>query len=76
MIYDNWGAMEQDIQTLQEQIAYMQSELGQLSDELYAQQKEMAKLRLEILKLQQKLQASQNDSGILHAAEDVPPPHY
>jgi len=68
--------MEQDIQTLQEQIAYMQSELGQLSDELYAQQKEMAKLRLEILKLQQKLQASHNDSGILNAAEDVPPPHY
>ena len=68
--------MEHDIQTLQEQIAYMQSELGQLSDELYAQQKETAKLRLEILKLQQKLQASQNDSGILNAAEDVPPPHY
>lgn len=68
--------MEKEIQTLQEQIAYMQSELGQLSDELYAQQKEMANLRLEIIKLQQKLQATQSDSGILSPAEDVPPPHY
>ena len=69
-------SMDQDIRSLQEQVAFMQSELSQLSDELYAQQKEMSQLRLEILKLQQKLQASQGDGAILTAAEDTPPPHY
>lgn len=68
--------MEHDIQTLQEQIAYLQKEMGQLSDELYAQQKEMALLRLELRKLEQKWQAAQSDSGILNPAEDTPPPHY
>lgn len=68
--------MEKDIQTLQEQMAFLQKEVTQLSDELYAQQKEMASLRLELLKLQQKWQAAQGDGGILNAAEDTPPPHY
>ncbi len=68
--------MEKDIQTLQEQMAFLQKEVTQLSDELYAQQKEMAALRLELLKLQQKWQAAQGDSGILNPAEDTPPPHY
>ena len=64
------------IQELQEQIAFMQSEMSQLSDELYAQQKEMAQLRLTVMKLEQKLQASQGDGAILSPSEDTPPPHY
>ena len=54
----------------------MQAELAQLSDELYAQQKEINALRGELQKTQQKLAQAQLDSGILHAADDVPPPHY
>ena len=68
--------MEKTIQDLQEQIAFMQSEISQLSDELYAQQKEMTTLRLSLMKLEQKLQAAQGDGAILSPSEDTPPPHY
>ena len=68
--------MEKMIKDLQEQIAFMQSEMSQLSDELYAQQKEMAAMRLQMMKLEQKLQAAQGDGAILSPSEDTPPPHY
>ena len=65
-----------DLMALEEALAHLQKEVTQLSDELYAQQKELAALRLETAKLNTKLQASQGDSGILHPADDTPPPHY
>ena len=69
-------SMDEPIKNLQEQIAYMQAELAQLSDELYAQQKEITSLRDDLQKTQQKLADVRADSGILNAADDVPPPHY
>ena len=64
------------ITQLQEQSANMQAEIAALSEELYAQQKEITQLTLLVERLKDKMQASQNDSGILRPDEDVPPPHY
>lgn len=68
--------MQADIQTLQEQIAHLQSEIGQMSDELYSQQQEIALMRQEILQLKSRLHAVSQDSQIRRPEEDVPPPHY
>ena len=68
--------MQADIQTLQEQIAHPQSEIGQLSDEIYAQQQEIAHMRQEMQQLKSRLQSASQDSLIRRPEEDVPPPHY
>jgi SlyX protein len=67
--------MDKKLQDIQEQAAFMQSEIAQMSEELYAQQKDIAALRMEIAVLTSKLQNTQ-ESGILRPDEDVPPPHY
>jgi SlyX protein len=67
--------MDKKLQDIQEQAAFMQAEIAQMSEELYAQQKDIAALRMEIAVLTSKLQSTQ-ESGILRADEDVPPPHY
>ena len=67
--------MDQKLQDIQEQAAFMQAEIAQMSEELYAQQKDIAALRMEITVLTSKLQSTQ-ESGILRPDEDVPPPHY
>lgn len=70
------GLMDNKIRNIEEQTAILQAELSQMSEELYAQQKEIKTLRSEIKNLKSKLQNVSNDSGILTADEDVPPPHY
>mgnify|MGYP005667083163 FL=1 len=70
------GLMDNKIRNVEEQTAILQAELSQMSEELYAQQKEIKTLRSEIKNLKSKLQNVSNDSGILTADEDVPPPHY
>lgn len=61
---------------IEEQIAILQAEMGQLSEELYAQQKEIAALTRLVTDLKARLGATQPDSGILKPEEDSPPPHY
>ena len=63
-------------QQLEENVTNLQHDILQLSQEVFAQQKEITSLLLEIQKLRLRLEHEQNDSGILRASEDKPPPHY
>ena len=65
-----------DIQELQEIVANLQAELNAMSGELYRQQKEITALTIQIGYLNDKLKSVQQESGILHSDEDIPPPHY
>lgn len=68
--------MDDRIQQLEERMARLQADLGQMSDEVYAQQKEISALVSQVKALTNRLALTQTDSGILASNEDTPPPHY
>jgi len=70
--------MSDDIEKLQELLAYQQHELNRMSDEIYNQQKDIGKLseELKLMKDSMKQLSDSSDNGIRMPEEETPPPHY
>ena len=68
--------MENLVKKLEEQISFLQHEIGQMSEELYLQQKEIKILKQEILNFNKRINELDSGTESNTIKNDQKPPHY
>mgnify|MGYP006108393663 FL=1 len=68
--------MENLVKKLEEQISFLQHEIGQMSEELYLQQKEIKILKQEILNFNKRINELDSGTESNTIKSDQKPPHY